>query len=94
MRSAGMARVTAACRATWSLGKQHPSTFGMLLRGILPTQVTVEPTQPWKEYETCEDIKREMLELGMDIPEVLQLEYTAGDRLELEETDDADSKGG
>jgi hypothetical protein len=73
------------------LALRHEATFGMLLRAVMPTQVTVEHPPQRKTYESYEDVTKELAELGIDIPEILALEYTADDVLELDAQDVPDS---
>ena len=72
------------------LGKQHPTTMGMLLRAIMPTQVTVERTERPKEYKTLEDAKKELEQYGIKWEPVHRLQYYKGPVIELDADDVAD----
>jgi hypothetical protein len=42
------------------LALRHEATFGMLLRAVMPTQVTVEHPPQRKTYESYEDVTKEL----------------------------------
>jgi hypothetical protein len=79
------------------LAEEHPRTFGMLLLAVMRTQVTVERTEQPKEYETVEDVRRELEQHGITITmeDAHQLQFYKGPLVELEEDHpDRDDGGG
>ena len=62
---------------------EDPKTMGMLLRAILPADVKVEVTEQ-KTYQTLDEVKAKLAELGIPTDVVYQLEHSKGPLIEAE----------
>ena len=63
---------------------EDKKTMGMLLRAILPADVKVEVTEQ-KSYQSLEDVKAKLAELGIPADDVYRLEHYKGPVTEVEQ---------
>ena len=62
---------------------EDPKTMGMLVRAILPADVKVEVTEQ-KTYQSLDEVKAKLAELGIPTDVVYQLEHYKGPLIEAE----------
>ena len=65
------------------MAKEDTKTFGMLLRAILPADVKIEVTEQ-KTYQSVDEAKAKLAELGIPTDVIYQLEYYKGPLIESE----------
>ena len=74
------------------LGSTEPKTFGMLIRAVMPTQVTVEHKDV--KIDTVEDVEKELASIGLCLEDLRPFKFHTPEQvLELmarDVTDDTD----
>ena len=65
------------------ISDEDTKTMGMLLRAILPADVKVEVTEQ-KTYQSLDEVKAKLAELGIPTENVYQLEHYNGPVIEVE----------
>jgi hypothetical protein len=65
------------------MAKEDSKTFGMLLRAIMPADVKIEVTEQ-KSYQSVDEVKAKLSELGIPTDVIYQLEYYKGPLIEAE----------
>jgi hypothetical protein len=71
---------------------EEPKSVMMLLRGAMPTQVTVERRAPPKQYKSLNDVRRELAQRGINLDRVFPLEHHKGPLIELDTDDSTERK--
>jgi hypothetical protein len=71
------------------IGRNDLKTAGMLLRAVMPTQMTVERKEN-VSYQSIDEVRAELNRSGISIEKVFELEYIKPPVVEVEATDVTD----
>jgi hypothetical protein len=73
------------------IGRNDLKTAGMLLRAVMPTQMTVERKEN-VSYQSIDEVRAELNRSGISIEKVFELKYIRPPLVEVEATDVTDDR--
>jgi hypothetical protein len=70
------------------LARDEPKTMAMLLRAVLPTQITVERVEPAEPYTSFEELQQQLAQLGFALERAPLPHYKGGPEIVLDAPND------